>query len=572
MMLLVAIVPVACSEDNVLDDYDNTAIIDNSTSSSTTSTSIGDLSSFDIAIDKTPLSETELTGSDEDLLSNNTFGSTVTITFSDNSYSVDGAVDGVDFSQSSGADVIVNSSVAGINYVLTGSTSNGMFKVYSSKKYQLTLNGISITNGDGPALNLQSGKRAYIYAADGTSNTFTDGSSYASSDEDQKGTVFSEGKLLFSGAGLVTVNGNTKNGIASDDYIKVFPGANIYVKATAGHGIKANDSIIVKGGVINVETSATAAKGIKSDGLIQIDGGRTTVITTGNGEYDSDEGDASGAAGVKTDSIFRINDGQLLCKSTGTGGKGIKTDQECYFNGGTVKVITTGKTYTYSSKIDAKAKGIKADKDLVVNGGTLMVRATGGEGSEGIESKAVMTINDGTVQVLAYDDAINSSSHLYIKGGSVLAYSTGNDGLDSNGNMYIEGGTTVAYGTRQPECGIDANEEGGYSVYFLGGNLFAIGGGNSVPSSSQSTQGYVTTTGTVSAGSTATISSGSTTLTTFSLPASYSSGSVLVTANGMKSGSSYTLSVGSTSTTLTAVQYGSSGMGGGMGGGRPGGR
>lgn len=304
MMLLVAIVPVACSEDNVLDDYDNTAIIDNSTSSSTTSTSIGDLSSFDIAIDKTPLSETELTGSDEDLLSNNTFGSTVTITFSDNSYSVDGAVDGVDFSQSSGADVIVNSSVAGINYVLTGSTSNGMFKVYSSKKYQLTLNGISITNGDGPALNLQSGKRAYIYAADGTSNTFTDGSSYVSSDEDQKGTVFSEGKLLFSGAGLVTVNGNTKNGIASDDYIKVFPGANIYVKATAGHGIKANDSIIVKGGV--------------------------------------------------------------------------------------------------------------------------MVRATGGEGSEGIESKAVMTINDGTVQVLAYDDAINSSSHLYIKGGSVLAYSTGN--------------------------------------------------------------------------------------------------------------------------------------------------
>lgn len=572
MMLLVAIVPVACSEDNVLDDYDNTAIIDNSTSSSTTSTSIGDLSSFDIAIDKTPLSETELTGSDEDLLSNNTFGSTVTITFSDNSYSVDGAVDGVDFSQSSGADVIVNSSVAGINYVLTGSTSNGMFKVYSSKKYQLTLNGISITNGDGPALNLQSGKRAYIYAADGTSNTFTDGSSYASSDEDQKGTVFSEGKLLFSGAGLVTVNGNTKNGIASDDYIKVFPGANIYVKATAGHGIKANDSIIVKGGVINVETSATAAKGIKSDGLIQIDGGRTTVITTGNGEYDSDEGDASGAAGVKTDSIFRINDGQLLCKSTGTGGKGIKTDQECYFNGGTVKVITTGKTYTYSSKIDAKAKGIKADKDLVVNGGTLMVRATGGDGSEGIESKAVMTINDGTVQVLAYDDAINSSSHLYIKGGSVLAYSTGNDGLDSNGNMYIEGGTTVAYGTRQPECGIDANEEGGYSVYFLGGNLFAIGGGNSVPSSSQSTQGYVTTTGTVSAGSTATISSGSTTLATFSLPASYSSGSVLVTANGMKSGSSYTLSVGSSSTTLTAAQYGSSGMGGGMGGGRPGGR
>lgn len=572
MMLAVVVLP-ACSEDEVVFG-DDSFQLDGSTSgsSSTTSTSIGDLSSFDIAIDKTPLSEASLTGDDEDLLSNNTFATTVTITFSDNSYSVDGVVDGVDFSASSGADVIVSSTVSGINYVLTGTTSNGMFKVYSSKKYQLTLNGVSITNNDGPALNLQSGKRAYVYAADGTTNTLTDGTTYASSDEDQKGTVFSEGKLLFSGTGIVNVYGKGKNGIASDDYIKVFPGANIYVNATAGHGIKANDSILVEGGVINVETSATAAKGIKSDGLIQIDGGRTTVITTGNGEYDSEERDASGAAGVKTDSIFRINAGQLLCKSTGTGGKGIKTDQECYFNGGTVKVITTGKTYTYSSRIDAKAKGIKADKDLIINDGNIMVRATGGDGSEGIESKSVMTINGGTTQVLAYDDAINSASHLYIKGGDVLAYSTGNDGLDSNGNMYIQGGTTVAYGTRQPECGIDANEEGGYSVYFLGGNLFAIGGGNSTPSSSQSTQGYVTTSGSISAGTTATITSGSTTLASFSLPANYSSGSILVTANGMTAGNSYTLSIGSASATLSAVQYGGSGMGGTPGGGRPGGR
>lgn len=61
---------------------------------------------------------------------------------------------------------------------------------------------------------------------------------------------------------------------------------------------------------------------------------------------------------------------------------------------------------------------------------------------------------------------------MYIKGGTITVYSSGNDGLDSNGNLYFSGGTTVAYGTRSPECGIDANEEEGYTVFFTGGNVW----------------------------------------------------------------------------------------------------
>ena len=80
----------------------------------------------------------------------------------------------------------------------------------------------------------------------------------------------------------------------------------------------------------------------------------------------------------------------------------------------------------------------------------------------------------------------------------------------------------------------------------------------------------MTASGSVSAGTTASVSDGSNTLATFTLPASFSSGSILVTANGMTSGNSYTLTVGDSSATLTAQQYGSSGMGG-MGGGMPGG-
>ena len=61
-----------------------------------------------------------------------------------------------------------------------------------------------------------------------------------------------------------------------------------------------------------------------------------------------------------------------------------------------MKVITTGTQCVYG-KLDSSAKGIKADGALTINGGTVLVKATGGEGSEGIESKSVLTVNEARV-------------------------------------------------------------------------------------------------------------------------------------------------------------------------------
>ena len=57
--------------------------------------------------------------------------------------------------------------------------------------------------------------------ADGTTNTLTDGTKYtdATDDEDMKAAFFSEGKMLFSGAGTLSVYANCKAGIRSDDYV-----------------------------------------------------------------------------------------------------------------------------------------------------------------------------------------------------------------------------------------------------------------------------------------------------------------------------------------------------------------
>ncbi|MGN1172242.1 MAG: carbohydrate-binding domain-containing protein, partial [Muribaculaceae bacterium] len=209
---------------------------------------------------------------------------------------------------------------------------------------------------------------------------------------------------------------------------------------------------------------------------------------------------------------------------------------------------------------------------------------TTGKGAEGIESKAVLTINDGTIIVNSYDDAINSSSHMYVKGGDITVVATNNDGLDANGNLYIQGGYIRAFGAGAPECGLDANEEQNYHVYFTGGTVLAVGGGNSVPNSSASTQPYVSGSGSATAGATVTLASGSTVLATFTIPSNYGSstggstppntpaaggrpggggnpggpgggGGLLVTCPGLTSGSSYTLTVGSTSSTVTAKQY-----------------
>ena len=599
---MATILLAACtSTDDFFDDFDDQTqgqgVISGGATSAGNGTTTGDLTTFEIAVDSTSLSETEtISADDEDYVENNTFGSVIKIAYNGSSATVSGSVDGVTVT-TNGAHVSVVSETKGVAYVLSGTTTDGSFKIQSSaKKFEIMLNGVSITNPTGAAINSQSGKRAYIVLADGTSNYLADGTSYTIPDgEDMKGVMFSEGELLFSGSGKLRVTSSGKNGIVSDDYIMFRPGNDIYVKSTSGHCVKSNDGVLVKGGVINLETSATAAKGVNTEGYFQMDGGRLTAITSGGGEYDSDDKDVSGASGVKVDSTFVMNGGSLLCKSTGKGGKGISVDQTTTINDGTIMVITTGATYAYSSQLDSKAKGIKSDGDLTINGGSVKVRATGDSGSEGIETKGVMTINGGSTEVYAYDDALNSASHMYIKGGYIYAFATNNDGLDSNGNMYIQGGTTVAYGTSQPECGIDANEEGGYAVIITGGTLVGIGGGTSYPSS-KSTQPSIVYGGQLSTGTVLTVNSSSSALLALEMGRSYNgSACFLITSPNLTKGSSYTIntgatvsgtdwhglitsptvsSSGSTSATISSLSspYSSAGSStGGMGGGQQGG-
>jgi len=477
----------------------------------------------------------------EDLVENYTYGTTVTVAYSGTSAIVSNLIDGVSVSQT-GSEVTITSSKEGIEYNLTGTTSSGMFKIYSDYKFKLTLNEVSITNPDGPAINIQSKKRAYIVIKDGTINKLTDGSTYSSSDsEDMKACLFAEGQIIFSGGGTLSITGNYKHGISSDDYVRVRGNSTINVTGAVTDGIHTNDYVLIDSGSLSVNASAdgiqceqgaievntgtitikslddclvanyygtdtsvnsfveinggtlsltatgTAAKGINSSGDVDLTGGEITISTSGNALYE--DADISSAACIKCDQDFTIanENTKLTISSTGTAGKGINCDGIIVIDNGIITVTTTGKTYT-SGQLDSSAKGIKSDGNLTINGGSISVKTTGGEGSEGIESKNILTINGGTIEVTAYDDCINAAKSLVINGGSSYCYATNNDGFDSNGPLTVSGGICIGSGTQSPEEGFDCDQN---TFKITGGILIGTGGATSTPSTSSSQRSLV---------------------------------------------------------------------------------
>ena len=550
-MTALAGVMMSCSTNDGWDDYNdyvnNTQVLpgNNAPNSGTTvgTTALGGtLATFDVTVNTDPIDETETLPSSsdtyyEDYVETYTPTATIQIVYNGSSVTVIGEADGV-LVNTDGGDVTVTSSSKNIAYELSGSTTDGSFKIYSEKKFELILNGVEITNPTGAAINNQ-GKRAYVVVRDGTENTLSDGATYTMVDgEDQKGTFFSEGKLAFSGRGKLSVYAIGKNGIVSDDYVFIRPNTNIYVKSTASNGIKSNDGIIIRGGVVNVEVTAAAAKGIKTDGIVLIEGGRVTAITSGDTEYDSDDMEYKGCAGISTDSIMVMKGGEVYVKSTGVGGKGIKVDQTLTMSDGVVNAIAAGNNLTDRTGSDSgvSAKAIKVDGDMTMDGGQIMARAAA---HEAIESKGNLTVNAGSMGAYSSDDAINSAGNMVISGGYIYCYSTGNDGLDANGNLTINGGVVIACGTTSPEEGIDAAE--GKTLSINGGTVIGIGGGSEATSGSQlkaSPSGI-----SVLGGAYLTVKDASgNNIFAFQVPRTYSNATLQVSSPKFTSGATYTLS------------------------------
>lgn len=316
----------------------------------------------------------------DDLLANSTFTSTVLINFGSTISITNPLVaSGVVITQRNG-DVVITATATGVEYVVSGTTANGSVKVYSDKKFKLTLNGANLTNLDGPALNIQSSKRAFVVLADGTTNALTDGATYvASGTEDQKGTLFSEGQLIFSGGGSLSVKGNAKHGICSDDYVRLISGT-ITVTGPVSDGIHTNEAFIADGGTLSI---AASTDGIQCEqGYIVLNAGTITVNSVDKGitaSYDTDTTidpyltinggtitvNSSAGEGIESKSVLTINGGTITAKTKDDG-----------LNAGTFIYINGGQTYAYSSSND----GIDSNGKITITGGVTV--SAGGTGAE----------------------------------------------------------------------------------------------------------------------------------------------------------------------------------------------
>lgn len=502
--------------------------------------------------------------------------------------------------------VVSVSCKASANYILTtnGKEVNGAFALKKNTMDNIvTLDNASLTYGTVQGKGISAAKEGtvFINVKDGTVNSVTSYKKAISCGQDpteEGNETFTGGNVVISGSGTLSLKSISAGALYSEGgMVYLHKGTILGITPAAGkHGIAGYEGVTISGGVQNISLSGDAPKGVKSDSRITFLGGRTTVINTGNAVWQEAENDYSSAACVKGGDVV-VDGGTVLCYAMGNGGKGIRADNTMTVKSGTIRVITEGqnlvrtnntdKAYTStdnisSTSIDANPKGIHVgDKDvtpatgtLVVDGGDVRVRT---RYSEAIESKMTMTVNGGTVQAYASDDAINvgissesnrnnayaNKGNITINGGEVLAYSTSNDAVDSNGTITINGGMVLAFGATGAECGLDCDN----STFLInGGCVLGFGGNNISTPSASSKQPVLIMACSIAKGTTYTLGTHS-----FMAPVSYNNATVVLSDPSFTVGSTVTFAG---STAIISSQVTGGGMNGGMGGGpgqRPGG-
>lgn len=237
-------------------------------------------------------------------------------------------------------------------YTVTGTLNDGQILIEVGKEINVTLilKNANLTCLDSAPIFVKSAKNCYIELADGTTNTVTDGETYAYAnalETEPSAAIFSKADLFIQGTGALVVNANYNNAIASKDDLEI-KGGNLTITA-ANNGLKGKDSVVIKKGDITITSSGDA---IKSDedanrakGYVQIEGG-TLNLTAGD--------------------------------------EGIQAFTDVTINGGNIT-------------INAASNGIKSEYTIAINGGNVNITC-GGDGADSPEISGAATVNGSQVQ------------------------------------------------------------------------------------------------------------------------------------------------------------------------------
>lgn len=265
-------------------------------------------------------------------------------------------------------------------YVVTGELMAGSLVVNAGDqdKVQIVLDGASIRNEAGPALNIQQADKVFVTLAAGSQNTLADGASYelAEGEDEPNAALYSKADLTINGTGALTVEGNYRHGVNSKDDLVVTGGA---ITVTAKEdGLRGKDCVKVADGSFAITAGGDGVKSNNDEdptrGFVSIDGGTFAV--------------EAGDEGFQAATYLRLAGGDAQIKAAD---HALRSDVEAAMAGGTYAV-------------EAGGKGMNPETKFTMDGGTFTV--TGCE--EGIEAQEVI-VNDGELNITASDDGINAA-------------------------------------------------------------------------------------------------------------------------------------------------------------------
>jgi hypothetical protein len=318
------------------------------------------------------------------------------------------------------ANVVVNSTATSTeyNFIVSGTTTAGSLRIYGEYKIGLHLNGASITNPNGSAINIQNGKQILVNLVQGKSNSLSGKAVYGEA-EDAKGAFFSEGQLIFSGEGSLNVASSLGHAIVTDDYFEIESGT-ITITGSDNDGIHANDDITIKGGNINITCKGDAIQSERENSAVRVSGGKVKAKTTDVKSH-----------GISSEGETKISgNAEVELEVNGNGSKGIKAGGLVTIEGGTIKIKTTGTTYTAGEDEENKTTGIKTDGSMKISGGDITIESTGAD-SKGIKTNENLDITSGKVRIVARSHAVKTDGNLKISGGTVYLESKEKKAIDS---------------------------------------------------------------------------------------------------------------------------------------------
>ena len=310
----------------------------------------------------------------------------------------------------------------GGDFTLSGTLSDGNITISTKEKVKLRLKGANITSENNPCIFVEKADKAYITVS-GDSENFL----IAKNSDD--GAIYSKENLEIKGNGNLKIESLAGHGIKASDNLNI-ENSSITINATSD-GIHINDTFKMTGGALDI---TAIGDGIDCESIVNISAGTINIETNGTpiqpvqtAAETSDQAPRRGMWEEAQDVEFEkstkgINSEWMMCIS----GAEININSASHAIHCADEIEINGGSFTLASKYD---KGISAHGNLTINGADTIIDIT--KSTEGLESKKVMTINDGVIKVVATDDALNATG-----GNSGMMMPGGNFGGNTEGREF----------------------------------------------------------------------------------------------------------------------------------------